>query len=667
MPRISIRSLSATCGLILLAAGAARAQSATTLDQVSIEDLLNIEVTSASKKEQTLFRTAAAVYVLTNEDLRRSGVTTIPDALRLVPGLQVASIDANKWAVSARGSNGMWANKLLVLMDGRVIYTPVTSGVYWDLQDVLLEDVDRIEVVRGPGASVWGVNAVNGVINIISKPAESTQGGLVSVASGSVTPGIAAFRFGGHAGDRGFYRVFGKHASRGPFVDGTGADASDTSRMSQVGFRVDFAQNDTDSWSAQGSAQAGESGQRINQHLSSYVPAPRVILSNMSPAHTGNVLARWTRTRSRDSGMSLQAFWDRSYRFVVGKGETTQTFDVEFQHRFRPRRNHDVVWGAGQRFWSDREEVVFGEFFDPTSSRIRLFNAFLQNEIAIVADRLYLTAGVKFEHNSVAGVELQPTVRLAWLPTSRQTVWAALSRGARTPARLERALHVDVAAFRGAGGQLMVVGIRGNPDLRTEHTTASEIGYRIEPGTHLSFEVAAFYNVSRDLKTENAATAFETTPGPPHVLLLRQFASGMGSESAGAELLVRWRPAPIWTIEGGYDWLQTHLRDIGTTPEALIVSDRNPTHQARVRSQVNLHRSWQLDTTWMYVGALTSVDVPGYVRADVRIGGSIGPGLSLTLVGQNLLTPRHQEFAGFEGVYNSEVPRSWQAKLAWAF
>lgn len=641
------------------------AQSGINLAQANLEELLQTEVTSVSKKEQQLFQTPAAAYVLTGEDIRRSGVSTVPDALRLVPGLQVARIDANKWAISARGFNGLWANKLLVLVDGRVVYTPVSSGVYWDLQDVILEDIDRIEVIRGPGASMWGANAVNGVINIISKTAESTTGGLVSLSTGTGDRGIGSVRYGGRLASNGFYRLFLKQAAHGALVEDNGLDAGDNWRMTQAGFRVDLEWAAASSLTVQGSGLTGESGQRINPNLTSYVPTPLSIVEATSPAQAGNVLARWTRVASPDRTLSVQAFWDRSYRFVVGKGETTQTFDVELQQRQKAGR-HDLVWGLGQRFWSDREEVKFSEYFDPSSSRTRLFNAFVHDEIAIAPRRVILTAGTKLEHNTVSGFEFQPTVRLTWLATTRQTAWTAISRAARTPSRVERALHVDYAAFPGEHGELVVLGIRGDPDLPNEHTTAYELGYRVNTRGGVLIDATAFYNVYDDLRTERRVVAFEPAP-LPHVAIVRQYSSGMAGRSAGIELLAQWRPFPVWGVDAGYDWLQTRLTNAGDSPDGLALINRNPAHQVRLKSQLNLRRGWQFDATALHVGRLQSVDVAAYTRVDIRLGGPVAPGLSLDLVGRDLLQASHWEFDGFEGVYRGQAEREWSLKLKWTF
>jgi iron complex outermembrane recepter protein len=637
------------------------------LGELSIEDLMNVRVISVSKKEQDLFGVPSAVFVLTNETIRRSGATSIPDALRLVPGMQVAQIDGNKWAISARGFNGVWANKLLVLIDGRVVYTPVSGGVYWDLQDFPLDDIDRIEVIRGPGSTVWGANAVNGVVNIISKSSAATQGGLATVSTGTTDPAIASIRYGGRLASRGHYRFFVKNSNRGAMTD-TGSTASgDQSRLTQAGFRSDMNLSPTDVLTVQGSILNGESGQRVNRHLESYTPVARVVVSSISPIRVRNLVARWERSFSPQSSFSMQAFWDHSYRLVIGKGETNQTIDLELQHRFAAGKRHDVIWGAGHRASSDHLEVVFAEYFDPANSRTKLSNVFLQDEIALVPGRLKLTFGSKLEHNTFAGFELQPTARIAWHPTGVQTVWGAISRAARTPSRLERSLHVDVAAFIGAGGQLTVIGIRGAADLKTEHVNAFETGYRIEPHPGLAFDVTAFYNQYDDLRTENAATIVETTGGPPRTARIRQYTSSMSGKNFGAEMLARWQVAPVWRLDAQYNRLQTDLKNIGTTPEATLFSDRNPRQQWQVRSQVNLTRTWQFDASLAHVGRLQSVDIPAYSRVDARLGGSLGAGINLSLVGQNLTNSRHLEFAGFEGVHFSEVRRNVYLKATWHF
>jgi iron complex outermembrane receptor protein len=659
--------LTASLLVVSALATSAYAQDPVDLTAVNLEDLLKMEVRSVSKKDQQLFRTPAAVFVLTAEDIRRSGASTLPDLLRLVPGIQVAQIDSNKFAVTARGFNGMWANKLLVLIDGRVVYTPVSSGVYWDLQDYMLDDIERIEVVRGPGATVWGANAVNGVINIITKSAEVTQGSTLTMRVGAPDSAIAGARYGGTLGSKGFYRLFAKHSQRAELVDETGASAGDGSRIVQGGFRADLNTSKSDSWTFEASAIDGKSGERVNEPITSYAFVQRPIIRVEAPLDSQFALARWTRNRSQRSGFSVQAFWDHSYRLVIDKGESTQTLDFEFQHRFPIGRRHDLVWGAGQRFWWDEEDVKFAEYLDPPSSRMRLFNAFVQDEVALVPT-LTLSAGSKFEHNDVAGFEVQPTARLTWLPTSRQTAWFAASRAARTPSRIERALHVALAVFPDAAGQPIVLSLRGNPAVKSEHTNVYEVGYRFEPHSTLLFDIAAFHNRYADLIGTRERAAFETTPGPPHVSLIQEHANGVTGESEGIEVLARWQPRARWRLEASYDHLRIHLHDFHAgQPDAIELTSRHPEHQWRVRSWLNLTRGWQFDTALLYTGRLETVDVPRYLRADLRVGGPVTRNVMVSIVGQNLLKPTHREFDGFEGVYISHVRRGGSVRVTVTF
>ena len=457
---------------------------------------------------------------------------------------------------------------------------------------------------------MWGANAVNGVVNIISKSAESTQGVLVSASTGTSDPAIVSLRYGGKVASHGSYRVFMKQSNRGAMRD-AGANATyDQSHLTQAGFRADLDLSPNDSLTVNGTIFNGDSGQRINRPLVAYAPTPRTEMGTIAPLRVRTMLARWERAVSPTSSFSVQAFWDHGYRVVVARAEKTQTIDFEFQHHLVAGR-HDLVWGGGQRFLSDQTEVLFAEYYDPANTRTRLLNAFVQDEIAVVPGRLNLTLGSKVERSTIVGFELQPTARIAWLPTARQTVWVAASRAARTPSHLERALHVDLTAFSGAGGQLTVLGIRGNADVRTEHTNAFEAGYRAEPRAGLALDVTAFYNVYDDLRTENSVTTFETTQGPPRIVRVRQHANGMSARNFGAELLARWQVAPIWRLDAQYNRLRTDLNDVGTTPEALPWSLRNPSQQWQVRSQLNVTAAWQLDASLARVGSLQSVDGTG--------------------------------------------------------
>ena len=399
---------------------------------------LDVQVSTVSRTESTVGRSAAAVFVVTNEMIRRSGARTIPDALRLVPGVQVARIDANKWAVTIRGFNGRYANKLLVQIDGRSVYTPLFAGVYWDVQDVVLEDVDRIEVIRGPGAAVWGANAVNGVVNIITKSARDTQGTFVEAGSGTEERSFSTVRTGGKLGQNAYYRIYGKWFERDRAGLPTGI-ADDEWRQGRTGFRIDWEPNGCDKLTFQGDAYGGTSG-TANRIPDSLPPDFQSTITDDSRVSGGNALLRWSRTIDAETDWSLQFYYDRTSRKAVTTGfqEDRDTIDLDFQHRFPLAPEHSLIWGFGYRNSKDsiRSSPFYLQFY-PSDRADDLFSYFVQDEITLREDLLYLTVGSKFEHNDYTAFEYQPTGRLLWTPDPRHSIWAAISRAVRTPSRAE--------------------------------------------------------------------------------------------------------------------------------------------------------------------------------------------------------------------------------------
>ena len=391
------------------------------LTELSIEQLMNIEITTAGRKSQRLSETAAAAFVITQEDIHRSGATTIPDVLRMVPGLQVARIDGNKWAVTARGFNGRFANKLLVLMDGRSVYTPLFSGVIWDVQDTMLEDIDRIEIIRGPGAAVWGANAVNGVINIITKPASDTQGGLLAAMSGTVEKGTVGTRYGGAIGEKGTYRLYGKYFDRNGGVDAAGDDTPDDWHAFRTGFRTDWQSNTFHRMTLQGDLYEGKSGERLTYSLPTF---PFKNTENVDEKFRGgNLLGRWTYQEEENSEATLQFYYDRTYRSFEIIEETRDTLDLDFQHRTVLLDRHEIQWGLGWRITHDDIRNSFAVSFTPDSQTDNLFSAFIQDEIRFFEDKVRLTIGAKFEHNDYTGFEIQPSARALWTITKNHSVW----------------------------------------------------------------------------------------------------------------------------------------------------------------------------------------------------------------------------------------------------
>ncbi|HKL82321.1 MAG TPA: TonB-dependent receptor plug domain-containing protein, partial [Desulfobacter sp.] len=414
--------------------------------ELSMEELMDIEVTSVAKKSQNLSNSATAIHVITNEDIKRSGVTNIPDALRMVPGITVARIDANKWAVSARGFAGRFANALLVLIDGRSVYTPAFSGVYWEVSDVLLEDVDRIEVIRGPGATVWGANAVNGVINIITKHAGDTQGGYVALGSGNHENVISSVRYGDALGQDTFWRFYAKHQSRDEFTLASGSDAGDAWTKTQAGFRLDSMLSSRDSLTIQGDIYEADIDQTL---LLAGLTPPSYLTS--TPVETDikgwNLLSRWKRTLSPDSDFTLQVYYDGKNQAEDINESDRNTFDIDATHRFALGAWNDIVWGIRYRYTRDRFSESYIVSIDPTEEEDHLFSGFIQDEISLADDAVKLTFGSKLEYNEYSHMEIQPTIRALWKVNNEHKVWGAISRAVRTPSRFESNGEIKNAAF----------------------------------------------------------------------------------------------------------------------------------------------------------------------------------------------------------------------------
>ncbi|MEW6159067.1 MAG: TonB-dependent receptor, partial [Verrucomicrobiota bacterium] len=464
-------AMAMTLSIFCTSAPAAEAagKSADDLTVIPIEELMNIEV-SLSRTRQTVSESPSAIHVLTQEDIRRSGATSIPEALRQVPGLDVARITAHSWAVSSRGFNDFFANKLLVLMDGRSVYTPLFSGVFWDVQDTFVEDIERIEVVRGPGASLWGANAVNGVINIVTRTAHDTKGALISGLAGTEEY-IGGIRYGGTISEKASYRAYVKYLHRDDQRDAMGADASDEWDMLRTGFRTDWDFSANDSITFQGDYYEGHEDQRLL--VVTPPPIPFRMVEGEARLAGGNLLGSWRHTFSEESDLGVQVYYDRTERHDRVHREIRNTYDIDFQHRIALFERQEFIWGLGYRLTTDelgegRDRTGAIQFI-PSHRQDQLFSAFLQDEIAIIEDRLRLTLGSKFEHNDYTGLEIQPNARLLWTPHRNHSVWGAVSRAVRSPARFEH----DVRAWFIPPPSMLV----GNPEFESESLLAYELGY----------------------------------------------------------------------------------------------------------------------------------------------------------------------------------------------
>ena len=629
------------------------------LKKLSVEELLNIDVTSVSKYPQKLSTTAAAVTVLTDEDLERSGVQDIPDALRLVPGLDVAQVDAHTWAISSRGFNDIFANKLLVMIDGRTVYTPLFSGVYWEVQDTLLQDIDRIEVVRGPGATLWGANAVNGVINIITKNARDTQGLLISGGGGTEDRGFGNVRYGVKVGDDAFLRVYAKYFDRDSSVYPNDTSAHDSWNMFQSGFRLDWDRTKQTSITFQGDIYTGQEDEIYT--VPKTIPPFAGKITSTDNVSGGNLLGRWSQHFSPDSELTVQTYYDRTVRNTAIFSENRDTGDIDLQHRFAIGDRQEVIWGVGYRVTHDDVKNSLNVSLVPDSRTLNLYSAFVQDDITILPDTSRLTVGSKFEHNDFTGFEIQPSARVAWTPGHSQTIWASVSRAVRTPSVAESDIRLNVAPPVPIPPGLITT--FGNPDMVSEKLVAYEIGYRVQPFTQVTFDLTGFYNVYDDLRSVEPILPL---PPSPSRVENKLFGETYGTEiSATAQLAKRWR------LQGSYSYFQAELhRDAGSrdTASEHTAEGSSPHNQFFIRSMLDLGWNIQFDSTLRYVDVLPVPQIPSYLTLDLRLAWSPQKNLEFAIVGRNLLDDRHPEFAPtFIGTQRTEVERSFYGMAVWHF
>jgi iron complex outermembrane receptor protein len=625
------------------------------LTRLSLEQLMDIEVTSVSKKPEKATEASAAVFVITQEDIRRSGATHLPEVLRMVPGVEVARIDSNKWAVSIRGFNSLFARKLLVMIDGRSVYTGLFSGTFWDTQDTALEDVERIEVIRGPGATVWGVNAVNGVINIITKNAGNTQGGMISAGGGNVEQGFTTMRYGAKMGDNAHYRVYGKWFNRDSFEDPNGVDSNDDWAAVRGGFRMDWDVSENNAVTFQGDVYDGESNGR---RFGPVAPGVMAEILDEEDVNGGNFLARWTRKYSDQSEVKVQTYFTNERREGSLFSQDINIFDLDVQHRLPIGEAHDVVWGIDGRVMWDELESTFLLSFNPEQDTNYFVNGFIQDQITLIPNRLKFTLGTKLGYNSFSGWEVQPSGRLLWTPNDKHTVWASASRAVRTPSRLE-----DSYTLRFLSVPFNTIQAVGNTELKAENLLAYEMGYRVKAAKNFFLDITTFFNVYNDLLTN------EPVASPPFVTTT-QASNLMKGESWGVEVASTWDVFDFWRVKAAFTWfeLDLFLEPGSQSPNSTLSNGNSPQFQVNVRSYLDLPSGWELDTALNYVDELPDLRVEDYVRLDVRLGWHVSEQVELSVVGQNLLEPNHQEFNAFAGGINTAlVPRSVYGKVTLRF
>jgi iron complex outermembrane recepter protein len=480
------------------------------LTQVSIENLMNMEVTSVSKKEQKLSQVGAAIFVITQEDIRRSGATNIPDLLRMVPGMNVAQINANTWAISARGFNFQFASKLLVLIDGRAVYTPLFGGVNWDTQNVPLEDIARIEVIRGPGGAIWGANAVDGVINIITKKAGDTQGTLAIGGGGTQALEFGTLQYGGKMAGSTNYRVFMSYQNNNHFPDLNGQNGEDGWHLLHGGFRADTKLSQKDTLTAQGDVYTGSEGAIIVHSV--FSPPDNVNVERLATLSGGNILGRWDHIFSSRCDTTLQFYFDKYHRSGPNANEVRDTIDFDFQNHVVLGTRQDLIWGAGYRHTIDDTEGTVDEAFVPADSTKQFFSLFVQDQFTLRPNRMYLYVGTKLEDSYFTGFDLQPSVHIAWTPSADRTFWAGISRASRTPTRRDVGLDAALAALPGPAELVLL----GNPNMKSEHVVAYELGYRAQPTERFSIDVTTFVNTYHDLQSAEPLPP-SSRLGPSHL------------------------------------------------------------------------------------------------------------------------------------------------------
>jgi iron complex outermembrane receptor protein len=601
----------------------AAAQTRDPLKDLSIEELSNIEVISVSKREQRLSDAPTSLSVITSEDIRRSGVTSLAEALRLAPNLHVARVSANEYAISARGFNGTAANKLLVLIDGRSVYSPLFSGVFWDVQNVMIEDIERIEVVSGPGGTLWGVNAVNGVINVITRSAAQTQGALV-VAGGGNREDRASLRYGGTFDGDVHYRLYASHFDMQHTETQAGDAKDDAAHQTQVGFRTDWVRG-TDTFMVKGDAYTGRDDQPEPGTIS--ISGLQLTLGQISLSGA-NLIGRWEHGLEGGDALTIQEYYDHTERTVPPTFADSQDIvDLQLQYSVRPIGAHTAVLGAEYRYGMDRvNDSIYIALLPPNLDQ-SWSSVFAQDEIAL-RDDLRLTLGGRVERNDYTGTGFLPTARLAWTWAPNQMLWSAASRTDRAPSRLDHDTFVP--------GQPPYL-LRGGPGVQAETADDYELGYRGQITSAASFSATVYHTVYDRLRTQ------EIDPSFTYIV----YANGMQGTTSGLEVWASYQAATIWRLSGGFNYLRQSLHltpysnDVGAVPNT---EGANPERWGLLRSSLDLGPRTQFDLTWRYVGELSQPAVPSYTALDLRLGWRPRPNIDLSIAGQNLLGAGHGEF-----------------------
>jgi len=634
------------------------------LPELRLGELMDLQVSTAAGRERVVAETAAAIFVITQEDIRRSGATSIAEVLRMVPGLNVARISANRWAVTSRSFNSGFADKLLVLVDGRSVFNNLFPATYWDVVDTLLEDVDRIEVIRGPAATIWGANAVNGVVNVITRQARMTQGGLVTAGLGTEDRVFGGLRYGGALGPDAHWRTYLKYFLRDDSKGTKGWDAADDWDVLRGGFRLDWQPQGGETLTLQGDAYSGSAGTTGTRFSASVLPNRVKEDTQLAGA---NLLSRWERATGRQGKLTLQAYYDWTRRVDTLFGEERQTIDLNLQHTLPLGRRQKLLWGVGYRYGlSDFEKTVTISLASPRRTE-HLYSLLLQDEINLLPGRLTLTLGARFEHNSYTGSEIHPSLRLLCLLSEHQSLWGAVSRATRTPSRFDREMRV----LSPVSAAPPIVGVlSADPDFASERVTAYEAGYRYHPRQRFNVDLVLFYHEYDRLRSFELAPLFVSAdPAPPHLVLPGSVDNRLEGESYGLELAAEWRPVEALELNLAYTYQEIEIRHRKHSNDifAQFEEDKSPQHIGSLRAGFDLPGPFELDLWLRYVDRLRRDDIPSYLELDTRLGWTPRDDLELALVGQNLLDSHHQEFIR-ETLFNSiptEVERAAYIKMTW--
>jgi iron complex outermembrane receptor protein len=650
------------CVLALTAFSGAQDQA--DLTQLSPEQLSKIEVTSVSKKQQKVSDTAAAVYVITQQDIRNSPATSIPELLRMVPGLDVAQISGGAWAISARGFAEQYANKMLVLVDGRSVFHPAFSGVVWSELDGLLEDIERIEIIRGPGATVWGPNAVNGVINIITKAAQETPGVQVSAGAGTVERSAGSARYGGKLGKSTSYRIYSKYFDDGPSGDVLGQRGIDSWRSTQGGFRIDSEVSDRDTLILEGDMFTSKNG--VISSAFSY--SDPFFSSFVDSENNGgeNFLARWTRKSLNGSETALQASFSHSAEDSSVLDINGNVMSVSVQHTMLVGERHSIVTGLQYDYSAIRSVSLSGLSWDPINPSVQRASGFIQDEMLFARGAVRFTTGLRIGHSSLSGGEFEPTARVLWKINPVHSVWLAYSLAHAGVSLVDTSLRSNIAAFSGPGGT-EVLRFYGNPGGKAEMVNAFDVGYRLQPNKAVSFDLAAFYNLYAGLRgLEQGQPLFESGP-PPRLVIPLVLQNNVSGSSFGGEFVAHWVPMKWLHVSAAYSFIEIDMTQPATAfgETATEMSRQTPRHKLAVDTSFSLTRTLRLGAALSFVDRRVDQNLPGYSLVDTKLSWRARPAFDISIGAMNLFNKEHMEFFSEQGGIPTTLGRRVFGEVAW--